>query len=130
MHEQSLILDVTPGDATFDTRFLQPLGHPVLVCHGPGEGNPCPIFHSECSKVSDAHGIVFQLDLDRPQHREILRRYQEVVADDIPILASVKPGQDEAYRDLLAGVYVVVGEPGAADLDGFAARVEASDKTR
>ncbi|HSM01983.1 MAG TPA: hypothetical protein VK960_06045 [Acidimicrobiia bacterium] len=130
MHEESLILDVTPGDATFDTRFLEPLGHPVLVCHGPGEGSPCPIVESTCSKVDSAHGIVFQLDLDRSQHREILRRYQEVVADDIPILASVRPGQDEAYRDLLAGVHVVVGEPGAADLDGFAARVEASDRTR
>ena len=80
--------------------------------------------------VENAHGVVFQLDLDRPQHRAILKRYKEVIAEDVPIWASVQPGQDDQYADLLEGVDVVIGEPGPADLDGFAARVEASDRTR
>lgn len=130
VHDQSIILDVTPGDASFDTSFLEPLGHPVLVCHGPDHGRACPILKSTCSMVESAHGIVFQVDLDRPQHRAILRRYKEVVADDVPILASVRPGQAERFADLLVGVHVVEGAPGPADLDGFAARVEASDLTR
>jgi hypothetical protein len=128
--EQSIILDVTPGDAGFDTSFLEPLGHPVLVCHGPDMGKACPILKQTCAKVENAHGVVFQLDLDRPQHRVILQRYKDVLAEDVPLWASVKPGQEEEYRDLLEGVEVVIGEPGPADLDGFAARVEAADRTR
>lgn len=128
--EQSLILDVTPGDGTFDRRFLEGIGHPVLICHGPDIGKACPILKESCGKVAEAHGVVFQLDLDRPQHRVILKRYREVLAEDIPLWASVRPGQDAEYRELLNGVQVVVGEPGAADLDGFAAQVEAADMTR
>ena len=48
--------------------------------------------------VDSAHGIVFLLDLDRPQHRAILRRYREVVRADVPIRAVVKPGQRGAVR--------------------------------
>jgi hypothetical protein len=33
--EESFILDVTSHDGTFDSDFLERLGHPVLVCHGP-----------------------------------------------------------------------------------------------
>ena len=128
--DQSIILDVTPSDANFDTKFLEPLGHPVLVCHGPDLGKACPILKDTCSMVENAHGIVFQLDLERPQHRAILKRYKEVIADDVPIWASVQPGQEDEYAELLEGVDVVIGEPGPADLDGFAARVEAADRTR
>jgi hypothetical protein len=74
--------------------------------------------------------VVFQLDLERPMHRAILKRYQEVLADDVPLWASVKPGQEVEYAELLEGVQVVVGEPGAAALDAFASQVEASDMTR
>ncbi len=130
LSEQSIILDVTASDSTFETRFLEGLGHPVLVCHGPDFGKACPILKSGCTKVEGAHGVVFQLDLDRPQHRAILKRYQEVLAEDIPLWASVPPGQEVEYAELLSGVQVVVGEMGAADLDAFASQVEASDVTR
>ena len=129
-NERSVILDVTPGDGRFDTRFLEATGHPVLMCHGPDHGTLCPILKDGCSMVEDAHGVVFQLDLDRPQHRAILRRYQEVLADDVPLWVSVRPGQDVEYADWLTGVQVVVGEPGVADLDAFAALVEAADEAR
>jgi len=131
MHsELSIILDVTASDGTFESRFLEPLGHPVLVCHGPDFAKACPILKGRCSKIDDAHGVVFQLDLDRPQHRAILRRYQEVLAEDIPLWASVLPGQESKYSELLSAVQVVVGGVGAADLDAFASQVEASDMTR
>jgi hypothetical protein len=130
LDEASIILDVTPGEAVFETKLLEGLGHPVLVCHGPDWGKACPILGGTCAKLDHAHGVVFQLDLDRPQHRVILRRYQELLPDDVPIWAAVRPGQDETYADLLRGVYVVVGEPSAADLDALAAQVEAGDMTR
>ena len=127
---EGVILDVTPGSAAIDEEFLSALGHPVLVCHGPDEGQLCPILRDSCEMVSGAHGIVFQLDLDRPQHRAILKRYQETVDEDVPIWACVPEGQDRTYADLLGGVTVVVGQPSAADLDGFASQVEAADRTR
>lgn len=126
--ERSIILDVTPGEGSFDKRFLESTGHHVLMCHGPDVGTVCPILDDACPMVEDAHGIVFQLDLDRPQHRSILGRYKEVVAEGVPLWVSVRPGQDEQYAELLTGVQVVVGEPGAADLDALASLVEISDE--
>ena len=128
--ERSVILDVTPGGGRFDARFLEAAGHPVLMCHGPDHGTVCPILKDGCAMVEEAHGVVFQLDLDRPHHRAILKRYQEVLAEDVPLWVSVRPGQDEQYGELLAGAHVCIGEPGAADLDAFAALVEAADESR
>jgi hypothetical protein len=125
-----LILDVTPVDDPLDKKLLEQMGHPVLVCHGPEWGHACPIIKGECGMVNSAHGIIFQLDLDRPQHRVILKRYQEVIADDVPLVAVVKPGQDEQYADILRGVQVWTGEPTVAELDGFAAHTETADELR
>lgn len=127
---EGLILDVTPADGEFDRSFLERLGHPVLVCHGPEMGHVCPILKDGCEMVNAAHGVVFQLDLERPQHRAILKRYQEVVSDDTPIAAVVGEGQRAKYSNLLSGVLVWEGEPNAAELDGFAAAVEAADWSR
>ncbi len=125
-----LILDVTPTDDPVDKKLLEQMGHPVVVCHGPEWGHACPIIAGDCAMVESAHGIIFQLDLDRPQHRVILKRYQEVVDDDVPLVAVVRPGQEETYADLLAGVQVWTGEPTIAELDGFAAQTEAADELR
>ena len=125
-----LILDVTPTEAVLDKDFLERLGHPVLVCHGPAWGHACPIIKGACPKVQSSHGMIFQLDLDRPQHRVILKRYQEVIDDDVSIVAVVKPGQEERFADLLSGVQIWSEEPTVAELDGFAALVEASDELR
>lgn len=129
-YERSVILDVTPHDGQFDVSFFESAGHSVLICHGPDHGVLCPILKGRCPEVEDAHGVVFQLDLDRPQHRAILKRYREVLADDVPLWVSVRPGQEVQYADHLADVQVVVGEPGAAELDAFSALVEASDESR
>jgi len=130
MDAEGLILDVTPSDGEFDRDFLEKLGHPVLICHGPEEGHLCPILKGGCEMVNSAHGIVFQLDLDRPQHRAILKRYQEIVAEDVPLVVVIRDGQKEQYADLFERVHVWEGEPTAAELDGFAAEVEAADWSR
>ena len=130
MDVEGLILDVTPADGEFDRDFLEKLGHPVLVCHGPKMGHLCPILRDGCEKVTSAHGVVFQLNLERPQHRAILRRYQEVVADDVPIVVVVGEGQRRKHAELLSGVQIWDNEPTASELDGFAAEVEAADWSR
>ena len=131
MEETSgLILDVTPYDQPIDKNLLEQMGHPVQVCHGPDWGHVCSIVTGTCPMVDDAHGIVFRLDLDRPVHRVILKRYQESVADDVPLAVVVAPGQEEEYADILTGVQVWVGEPTIAELDGFAAQTEAADELR
>ena len=127
---EGIILDVTPGTAAFEQGFLEKLGHPVLVCHGP-EHDVCPLLaEGSCELLESAHGVVFQLDLSRPHHRVILKRYQEVLGEDRPIRVVVEPGQDVEYAGLLAGCQVWTREPNAADLDGFAAQVEAADSFR
>jgi len=130
--EGVVLVDVSPGAAEqFDQSFLERIGHPVLVCHGPHEATLCPILAERgCDSFDAAHGVVFALDLDRPQHRAILRRYQELAREGVPIRAVVTPAQAEAYADLLAEVEVWAHEPTAADLDGFAAEVEAADRLR
>ena len=125
----TILLDVSPGEGeVFERKFLEGAGHPVLVCHGPHEGEVCPLLAGHgCSMVDDAHGIVFQLDVDRPEHRAILRRYQAVKGDAVPIRAVVKAGQAERYAELLAGVETWSHEPTAAELDAFAAEVESTE---
>ena len=130
--ESPILLDIPEGLGNFEREFLEKSGHRTVVCHGPAHASLCPILEKAgtCDMVHDAHGIVFSLDLDRPQHRAILKRYQEVVRDDVPITVVVREGQDETYADVLAGVHVWVEEATAGQLDGFAAEVEAADWAR
>ena len=79
--------------------------------------------------LDSAHGVVFQLDLDRSDHRDILERYRQVLGEDRPIRVVVLPGQDETYATLLEGCQVWTHQPNAGDLDGFAAQVEAIDRS-
>lgn len=129
-----MILDVTPGDHEgFERRLLEGMGHRVEVCHGPGVGDHthCPLLEEgTCELIDAAHGVVFKLDLDRDYHRQILRQYKQTLPDDMPIAVAVSPGQESDYAELLDGVYVWSHTPTAADLDGFAALVEAADDTR
>lgn len=129
-----MILDVTPGDHEgFERHMLEGMGHRVEVCHGPGVGDHthCPLIEAgTCELVDEAHGVVFKLDLEREYHRRILQNYKQTLPADTPIAVAVRPGQDAAYADLLDGLYVWSHTPTAAELDGFASLVEASDKTR
>lgn len=129
-----MILDVTPGENEgFERHLLEGMGHRVEVCHGPGrDGHAnCPLIEvGTCELVDAAHGVVFKLDLDRDDHREILQRYKDTLPNDMPIAAAVRPGQETTYADLLDGLYVWSHSPTSAELDGFAALVEAADYAR
>ena len=129
LQEGLILLDVPPGvDGEFDASFLERAGHPVVICHGPAD-KVCPLLDGQgCPKYDAAHGIVFELDLDRAQHRAIVKRYRVLSPPDVPIRVVVRPGQAQRYRDTLAGVEVWTTEPTVAELDGFAARVEAADR--
>ena len=126
----TILVDIAPGEsARFDREFLERNGHPVMMCPGPAEHALCPLLAGTgCQMVSDAHGIVFVLDLDREQHRAILDRYCDVVRPDVPIRAVVRPGQRDRYADLLDRVEVWEHEPTVADLDGLLCEVEAADR--
>lgn len=106
-----VLLDIPPGaDELFDVSFLERTGHPVEVCRGPRD-RP-----------------YFELDLDRAEHREILERYQAAAFAGRPIRVVVGPGQAERYRDILAGAEIWTHQPTVVELDGFAARVQATDQ--
>lgn len=124
-----VLLDVLAGEGDFDTSILERLGHPVVTCGGPEVDTLCPLLGGHgCDKFDEAHGIVFELDLDRPQHRAIVERYRQVSRDDLPIRVVVRPDQQLRYAALLDTVQVWDHVPTVADLDGFAAQVEAADR--
>jgi len=129
--EMGVILDVTPGDHEgFERHLLEGMGHSVSVCHGPGH-ETCPLLdEGTCELVNQAHGVVFKLDLDREYHRRILEQYKQTLPADMPIAVAVQPGQETTYTELLDGLYVWSHSPTTAELDGFAALVEAADDTR
>lgn len=127
-----VLLDVSPGgEEAFDASFLERTEHPVLVCHGPGD-DTCPLLTGEgCAMFEAAHGIVFKLDLERPQHRAILLQYRRLAGPELPIRVLVADaGQAERYAGVLADVEVWFREPTVVDLDGFAAEVESVDRLR
>jgi hypothetical protein len=124
-----ILLDVPAGGGAFEHTVLERLGHPVTVCNGPVTATLCPLLGGAgCEWFEHARGIVFELDLDRPQHRAIITRYQELADPDTPIRVVVGPGQRERYEGTLAGVQLWDHQPTVADLDGFAAQVEAVDR--
>jgi len=126
MTDGYILFDIPEGTPK-DKEFLEKLGHRVMVCNGPAGGALCPILSGEgCPLAEGADGIVFELDLDRPQHRAILKQYKESLREDLPIRVVVSPQQSAAYPDLLRGLKVLQSIPGAADLDGLAAEAEVS----
>ena len=102
----------------------------MKVCHGPEHATLCPLLAGKgCDEFAQAHGVIFELDLDRPQHRAILRRYREFARADVPIRVVTSPEQATRYSEELLGIEVVMHDSTVAELDGFAARVEAADRT-
>jgi hypothetical protein len=125
----SILLDVSAGSGSFDRELLERLGHPVRVCHGPDQGSLCPLLQGRgCEAFESAHGVIFELDLDRPQHRAVLRRYRDLARPDLPIRAVIPACQAERYGELLRDIEVLTHEATVADLDGFASEVEAADR--
>ncbi len=123
-----VLFDIPAGERPVDSDFLVRLGHPVEVCHGPGGERVCPLVAGKgCPLAQNAHGIVFELDLERPEHRAILRKYKSQLREDVPLRVVVRPGQEEQYAPLLKGIKVWTHEPVAGDLDALAAEVDAAD---
>ena len=124
-----VLLDMATDDrSAFEAAFLERNGHPVHLCAGPGDST-CPILAGVgCELFESAHGVIFQLDLDRPAHREILATYRKAAGEDLPIRVVVEAGQADRYADLLTDFEVWTHEPSVADLDGFAAEVDATDR--
>ncbi len=125
-----ILIDSPDGQAAFDRDILARMGHGILACHGPSSGTICPILDSgHCDLVDNAHGVIFQLDLDEENHREILAKYVEELDPGIPLRVKVRPGQETRYADLLEGMEVWADEPSVTDLDAFSSRVEAYERT-
>lgn len=124
-----VLLDVSGDAAAFDRSILERMEHEAVVCAGPPHGALCPLLAGEgCDKFERAHGILFALDLDRAQHRAILEAYRALADKDLPIRVVARPEQVERFAELLEPFEVLTHEPTVADLDGFAARVEAADR--
>jgi len=122
-----VILDVNPEPQalSWEQDFLGRLEIPVEPCCGPDQEGGCPLLsHGYCSKVARADGVLFQLDLDQPLHRQILQRYTATL--EVPIRVVVTSEQQERWPDLLEHVEVMTPPLGPAALDGFAAEVETS----
>jgi hypothetical protein len=125
-----LLLDaMADDDRALDASLLERWEHPVELCAGPERAALCPLLGGDgCSKFDAARGIVFKLDLDRPQHRAILRKYRYLGRDDLPIRVVCTPAQAERFASWLTDVEIWDHEPTTADLDGFAAEVDAVDR--
>jgi hypothetical protein len=129
MDEGYILFDIPEGQTPLDRQFLESLGHRVMVCHGPEPGKLCPILTGEgCPLAEGAHGVVFELDLDRSQHREILSRYKDLLREDLPIRVIVRPEQAAKYASLLRGLKTWTHTPVSGDLDAIAAEVEAAQR--
>ncbi len=125
-----ILIDVSAGaDGLRQAELLTRFGHPVRVCHGPDHDGRCPLLEGrDCPDFDAAHGVIFELDLDQPAHRTLVRRYRELAREDVPIRVVVTEEQAQRYADELRDVEVVTHVPTTADLDGFAAEVEAPDR--
>lgn len=131
MEDSYILFDIPKGAQPKDRSFLENLGHRVMVCNGPAYGTACPILtDGKCELASGAHGIVFELDLDRPQHRAILSKYKETSPENLPIMVVVPREQWAENAELLKGLKVLSHVPAVGDLDALEALVDAADATR
>ena len=124
---RATILDVNPHpeDLAWEQDFIDRLDDDVVPCCGPKVQGGCPILHGDhCSKLEGADGVLFQLNLDREDHRAILTRYTELL--EVPIRVVCTPEQAKRWGSLLADVEVTTPPMGPAALDAFAAEVESS----
>jgi len=128
--EGLILVDAVAGTGEeFETSFLERSGHPVVVCNGPADAEVCPILDGRgCEMFNEAHGIIFELDLETEQHRAILQRYRTLAAEGMPIRVVVSAEQAVTYEELLADFEIWTRQPTVADLDGMAAEVEAADR--
>ena len=120
-----LILDVNPDpDALhWEQDFLTRIETETITCCGPDPQDGCPLLQEKpCAKIEVADGILFQLDLDRLEHRKILAEYVRQL--EVPIRVVVTADQERRWAHLLDHVEVFTPPIGPATMDAFAAEVE------
>ncbi len=120
-----VILDVNPDPEALDWEqdFLTRIETSVIGCCGPDRVGGCPLLEGKpCAKIEAADGVLFQLDLDRTEHRRILAKYVRLL--DVPIRAVVSAEQKVRWAPLLDLVEVFTPPIGPAKMDAFAAEVE------
>lgn len=120
-----VILDVNPDPEALDWEqdFLTRIETSVIGCCGPDRVGGCPLLEDKpCAKIEAADGVLFQLDLDRTEHRRLLAKYVRLL--DVPIRVVVSAEQQVRWARLLDLVEVFTPSIGPAKLDAFAAEVE------
>jgi len=127
--EGHVLLDALAGQGErFDVSFLERNLHPVTVCHGPTAGRVGPLLGGDdasCTTpptASCSNSTWIAASIGRSWSATAKLK------PDIPIRVVVRAGQAERHAAALAGVPAWRHDPTAADLDGFAAEVEAADR--
>jgi DNA-binding NtrC family response regulator len=88
---------------------LEGAGYSVTHCGGPDaiRGRVCPLVTGEpCPWVDAADVVVHDLDLDRPEHREILRTLRRT-HPDTPIVLELPEATARQHACLLASCRVI-----------------------
>jgi hypothetical protein len=123
--KKPMILDVNPDPDALDWEedLLARFDISTIGCCGPDARGGCPLLSNQpCAKIDAADGVLFQLDLDRFEHRRILTKYMQQLS--VPIRVVVTQEQRERWARFLAPVEVFVPPIGPAKLDALAAEVE------
>lgn len=122
-----VILDANPNRMALEAEstFLTNAGVQVIRCRGPQQPGGCPLLQGKrCGKVAAADGVVFQLDLDEPEHRRILVKYVvEMGRREVPVRVVVTEEQKQRWPKLIRLAEVSTTPFGPAKLDAFAAEV-------
>lgn len=117
-----MLLNVNPDFDSLDeeTELFASLGVSASRCLGPNTSAGCPLLVGRaCKTVDAATTILFQLDLDTPNHRLLLRAYRD--NPDRRIVAVVSPEERDRWAGELGGLELIVGPPRVSDLRGVAA---------
>ena len=96
-----IVVDVPAGEA-IDADLLSALDGPIMVCHAT-TGETCPTTDGRCGLADHSHGVVFEIDLEQPEHRLLLERYRRHLGPGIPIRVLVSAEQASRFGEWLRG---------------------------
>lgn len=124
-----VILIDSPDETSLEeeAKFYRDLGHPVEMCMGPeSREDGCPLLTGRpCPLVENADGVIFQLNLDVPENRQVLAKYISYFDDlGVPVRVVVTEEQKQRWAKLLNLVEVWTTPVTVDKLDGFSAEVE------
>ena len=119
-----LVIDADAEELEWQRSFVDnALEDAVVICRGPTRDQQCPLLTGhDCPKIHAADGILFQLDLEDDESRQILARYTDEL--DVPIRVVATGEQSRRFGSQLSSVEVIAPPVGPAKLDAFAAEVE------